>query len=110
MNFWLFIGTAATEPELRTSKDHLVIERTRCRLCLGINAVTNRTALHENDRMMAVLPCDGGRQSKDELGFGFSGHGLESHGGQMVAFIDDDMPVIRDQIGDGTLPNQALHE
>jgi hypothetical protein len=28
----------------------------------------------------------------------------------MVTFIDDDMPVIRDQIGDGTLPNQALHQ
>ena len=54
----------------------------------GINAMTNRTALHENDRMMAVLPCDGGRQSEDEFGFGFPGHGLEANGRQVMTFID----------------------
>ena len=36
--------------------------------------------------------------------------GFEAHGGEVMAFIDDDMAVIGDQIGDDALPNQALHE
>ena len=39
-------------------------------LGLRIDAMPNRTALHEDDRMMAILPRDRCRQSSDEPCFG----------------------------------------
>jgi len=36
--------------------------------------------------------------------------GFEANGGQVMAFVDDEMPVVGDQIRDDTLPHHALHE
>ena len=81
----------------------------RC-LLLGIDAMTDRAALHEDDRVVAVLPRHRRRQAEHVSGLGLPRDGFEAHGGEVMAFVDDNMAVIGDQIGDDTLPNQALHK
>jgi len=41
--------------------EHEVLERAGCRLCASIHLMSNRTALHEDDRMVTILACDGCR-------------------------------------------------
>jgi hypothetical protein len=48
--------------------EHEMLEGTRCRLRAGIYLMSNWTALHEDDRMVTILACDGCRQAKDESG------------------------------------------
>ena len=45
--------------EGRRLHQHDMIERSGSRLCPGTDAMPDGTALHEDDRVMAVLPCDG---------------------------------------------------
>lgn len=59
----------------------------------GIDTMTNRAALHENDRMMAVFPHHRGRQTEHVLRLDFARDGFEAHGRQVMALIDDDVPV-----------------
>ena len=75
---------------------HGVLERTGGRLRLGIDAMTHRAALHEDDRMVAVLAGDGGGQARDESGLRPADDLLEALGGQMVALIHDQMSVVSD--------------
>ena len=103
-------GLLRAKPELRAPENDLVVEGPSGRLLLGIDAMTDRAALHEDDRVVAILPRHRCRQAKDISGLGLPRDGFEAHGGQVMAFIDDDMPVIGDQIGDDALSNQALHE
>ena len=106
----LLIGTAPREPELRAPENDLMIEGPSGGLLFGIDAMTDRAALHEDNRVMAILPRHRRGQTKDILGLGPPRDGFEAHGGQVMAFIDNDMPVIGDQIGDDALSYQALHE
>jgi hypothetical protein len=48
--------------ERRRLNQHQVLERARGRLCAGVYLMSNRTALHEDDRMVAVLACDSSRK------------------------------------------------
>src|SRR5882724_3869650 len=51
-----FIRIAPGKPELRAPENHLMVEGpSRC-LLPGIDAMTNRTALHEDDRVVAIFP------------------------------------------------------
>ena len=77
---------------------------------LGIDAMTNRAALHEDDWMMAVLSRHRRGQTEHVSRLGLPRDGFKAHGGKVMAFIDDDMPVVGDQIGDDALSDQALHE
>jgi hypothetical protein len=43
------------------------------------------------------------------LCLGLPRDGFEAHGGQVMAFVVD-MPVVGNQIGDGSLSDQALRE
>jgi len=70
------------------------------RLCARIDLMSNRTALHEDDRMVTILACDGGRQAKHESGLGAPCNLFESARRQMVAFIDDHVAIIGDEISD----------
>ena len=65
--------------------------------------MTDRTALHEDDRVMAVLPRHRRGQPQHVAGLGRPRDGFEAHGGEVMAFIDDDMAVIGDQIGHDAL-------
>ena len=54
-------------------------------------------ALHEDDRMVAVLARDGGGQPRDESRLRPADDLLEALGGQMVAFVHDEMAVFATQ-------------
>jgi hypothetical protein len=87
-----------------------VVERSGRGLLAGIDPMTDWTALHEDDRVMAVFPCHRRGQPQHVAGLGGPRDGLKAHGGEVVAFIDDDMAVIGDQIRHDASPNQALHK
>src|SRR5208282_4027246 len=59
----LFIGTAPREPELRAPENDLVIEGPSGGLLFGIDAMADRAALHEDNRVMAILPRHRRRQT-----------------------------------------------
>ena len=70
----------------------------------------HRPALHEDDRMMAVLASDRGGQSQDESRLGPADDLLEAAGREMVALVDDEMTVLRHAILDDALAHQALND
>ena len=49
-----------------------MLEGARRGLYAGIDLMSNRTALHEDDRMVTILACEGCRQANDESGFGLA--------------------------------------
>jgi len=52
----------------------------RRRPLLGINPITHGTALHKDDRMVAILPCDCGGQTRDELRLSLTRNQFEALG------------------------------
>ena len=56
LNGWLFLNIALVKPEFGPAKNNLVVKGTDCCLLLGVNAMANRTALHENNWVVAILP------------------------------------------------------
>ena len=65
-----------------------------------IDPMSNRAALHEDDGMVPVFPGDGRGQTNDVPRFRSPGDKLEACRRQMVAFIDDQMAVIGDEVRD----------
>jgi hypothetical protein len=63
----------------------------------------NWAALHEDDRMVTILACDGCRQAKEESGLGLAYNLFETVRRQMVAFVDDHVAVIGDEVSDHAL-------
>ena len=80
------------------------------RLLLGINAMTDRAALHKDYWMMSVLTRHRRREAEHILSFGLARDGFKAHGGKVMTFIDDNVPVVSHQIRDDTLLYQALHD
>ena len=72
--------------------------------------MSNRTALHEDDRMVAVLACDGCRQANDESGFGLACHLLETVRRQVMALVDDHMAVLGDAVIDYAFADETLND
>jgi hypothetical protein len=70
----------------------------------------NWAALHEDDRMVTVLACDGCRQADDESGFSLACHLFETVRRQMVAFVDYHMAVLGDTVIDYALPDETLND
>ena len=95
----LFVRIAQIKPELRMPKDDLVVKGAGSRLRPRIDAMTHRAALHENDRVVTVLARHRRRQTKHVTGFRLPSDRFEAHRGDMMAFINDNMPVIGHQIG-----------
>lgn len=60
--------------------------------------------------MVAVLACDGGRQAEHITGLGAARDQLEANGRQMMALVDDQVPVVANQIVDITVPDKALDQ
>jgi hypothetical protein len=69
----------------------------------------NWAALHENDRMVAVLACDGRRQANDKSGLGLAYHLLETVRRQVMALVDDDMAVVGDAVVDHAPSDETLN-
>ena len=60
------LGSALATAETRWDGAlHGVRKWTGSRQCPGIDPVTDRSALHEDDRMMAILAADGRGQARD---------------------------------------------
>ena len=84
------------------------VERSRARwrmprstaCCSRIYPMTNGTALHEDDRMVTILAGDGRGQAENVPRLCPARHELEARRGQMMAFIDDQMAVVRHEVGD----------
>ena len=69
----------------------------------------NRSALHEDDRVMAVLPRNGRRQPQNETSLRASDDLFEAVRRYVVAFVDDDVSVISHAIVNGTFTDEALN-
>ena len=89
---------------------HGVRERTGGRLCPGIDPMTNRPALHEDDRMVAILAGDGRGQARDEPGLRPADDLLETLSGQVVAFVNDEMSIVSNEVTHDVLSHQALDD
>ena len=72
--------------------------------------MANRTALHEDDRMMTVFAGYRRGQTGDKLRLGSSGHEFEAAGRQMVAFINNQVPIAPDSIVHHAFANQTLDQ
>ena len=89
---------------------HGVREGTGSRQCPGIDPVTNRPALHEDDRMMAILAADGRGQARDIPGLRPADDLLEALGGQVMAFVNNQMSIVSDDVIHDVLSYQALDD
>jgi hypothetical protein len=96
--------------ERRRLNQHEVLERAGCRLCASVYLMSNRTALHEDDRMVTVLACDGCRQANDESGFGLPDDLLETVSRQVMALINDHMTVLSDAVMYYAFPDETLND
>src|SRR4029079_10152536 len=95
---------------LSTSENDLVFERSARRLLPGIDAITLRAALQEDDRVMAVVPRHCRGEPQHVVGLCCPRDRFKAHGREVMALIDNNMAVIGDQIRDNAPSNQALHE
>src|SRR5665213_298535 len=64
----LFIGTVPGKPKLRAPENDHMLEGPSGRLLLGIDAMTDRTALHEDNWVVAILPRHRRGQAKEVSG------------------------------------------
>lgn len=83
-----------------------VFERPHGRLRLGVYAKAPRATLHDDDRVVAVLPRDRRRQPDDESGCRTTRHLFKAVGGEMVALVDNQMAVIADAVVDDALADE----
>jgi hypothetical protein len=68
----------------------------------------DRAALHVDDRLVAVAPVGSSRQPDDEACPRLGEHSLERDGGKVVALVDDDVAVVRDEFVDLVVADEAL--
>jgi len=96
--------------ERRGTDQHRVMKRTGSRLCSCVDMVAHRPALHEDNRVMAVLSRDGSGQPRDEFRLRPTDYLLKALGGQMVTFVHNEMAVFSHTILDDALAHQALND
>src|SRR5882724_2401641 len=101
-------GHRATTTERGLADDQAAIEWPSRRLASGIDGETHRPELHLGDRVKAVPPTRRGCQPGDETGLHLGEYSLEGHGWDVVALIDDDMAVRRDQVLDASGAHKTL--
>ena len=75
-----------------------------------INAVSNRTALHEDDRMMTILASHGRGQPEDIARLRPPGHEFKARRREMMALVDDQMTVVRHQVRYFAATHEALDQ
>src|SRR5450631_4290942 len=79
-------------------------------LGLGIHAMTHRSALHEDNRMVAILPGHGRGQSQHISRFGAPRDQFEAKSGQVMTLIHDEMAVASDLIRHLRLADETLYQ
>jgi len=75
-----------------------------------INAMPNRAALHEDDRMMTIFAGHRRRQPENVARFRPAGYELKTRRRKMMALIDNQMAVVRHHIGYFTSAHEALDQ
>jgi hypothetical protein len=93
----------------RRPHENTVFERVPTRFSFRIDAMPNWAALHEDDRMVAILSRDSGGEAKNELRLRTSDNLFEAMRGEMMAFVNDQMPVLRDAIIDNAFAYETLN-
>src|SRR5258707_15734819 len=78
-------------------------------LLLRIDAIADRTTIHKNDWVMTVFPRHCRRQTKYVFGLSGPSYCLKAEGGQMMAFINNEMPIVGHKIGYFAFSHQALN-
>src|SRR5208282_5009789 len=86
-----------------------MLKRMSRRTLLVVHPIPHGTTLHEDDRVVAILPCDGRGKTRDELCLGLTRHLFKTLGGEMMAFVDNQVPVIAHQIINHAFADQALN-
>jgi len=86
-----------------------MFERSRRRLHASIHLMSYRTALHEDDRVVTVLACDGCRQADYKSGFSLAYYLLETVRRQVMALVDNHMAVLGDTVIDYALSDETLN-
>src|SRR5260370_795910 len=107
VDFW-FLSLRGHSEICETWNHHMLEWPGRC-LITGINPITNGTALHQNDRVMAILAHWRRSQAKNVLGFGLSQHLLKTERGEMMAFVHDDLAISGHQIVHHMFAAEALY-
>lgn len=96
--------------EAGAAEFHPVEERLARGWCAGIGAKAYWSALHEDDGMVAILSRDCRRQAEHVAGFAALCKRLEADSCQMVAFIEDNLPVVRDEVVHLASPYETLDD
>src|SRR5690606_7302913 len=87
-----------------------VCERSRSSLDPRVHTVAHRPALHRHNRMVPILACHGCRQPHHEPGLRLSHDRLERLRRQVMTLVNDDVPVVSDEVIDDALLDQTLDE
>ena len=91
------------------SDDDLMVEGTFHRLPFVAYSITDRAALHKNDRMVTILPRNRRGKTKHKLAFALPEYGFKGKSAQMMAFIHDHHAVSGDQVINDAALDQTLY-
>src|SRR5262245_61396965 len=78
-------------------------------LILGVDGETDWAELHLGAGVVSVTPLRRRREVDEVASLGLGEYALEGHRWQVVALVDDDLAVLRDEVFDGALPDEALN-
>ncbi len=92
----------------RSSND--VVEAAPSCLRAGIDPVSHRAALHENDWMVSVFSCYRCGEPEDVASLRAARHHFERRGRDMVALVDNEMTVSGNEIGHLAFTHEALNQ
>src|SRR5215469_3602223 len=79
-------------------------------LFLGVDTITDGAALHEDDRVVTVLPRHGCGQPGNKLRLCPTSNLLKTAGGQMMTFVNNQMAVFSYTVVHGAPARQTLNE
>ena len=104
------LGEFRRHPEFRVAGSHLVLEGRRFGHRPGAHAEPHGATLHVDDRMVPVLPRRRGGQTDNILGLHLPHHLFERESGYVVAFVDDHLAVLSDEVLHFVFSIQALDD
>jgi hypothetical protein len=92
------ILSARSHPKVCVSRNYDVLERGAAGRLAGAHTEPDGTALHENDRVVAVFPRGRSGQSGNVSPSGLSHDLFEAECGNVMALVNDDVPILGDKI------------
>ena len=94
--------------ELGWANDNFVIKRAFICLVTIIHPVTHRAALHKNYRLVSIFARHSRRQTSYIFGLGLAHHLFKADRRNVVAFVNNQVTVIANQVTDNPFLAQAL--